>query len=156
LRIDEEMLEAAVKGAPEGGPPPGPTDEEMAAWLATLPSADKDGVLLRILRGDLAEAGRELQGRFRQGWRAGRRSAPESAADRRTVGRLLETRDEMSVVLERRAAEEQERERRRKEQERLKARDRRLATMQGRDAEFLRKAEGLLDGRQRSKYPEIA
>jgi hypothetical protein len=156
LRLSTDLLEAAVEGAPEGGPPAGPTEEEMAAWLAALPPADKDAVLLRILAGDLAEAGRELQGRFRQAWRAGRRAAPPEAEEsRRTVGRLLEAGEEMADVLKRRAAEERERERRRREQEKIRARDKRLAAMQGRDGEFLRKAEDLLAGRQRSTYPEV-
>jgi len=153
LRLDPALLEVAVRGAPEGGPPPGPTDEEMAAWLARLPASEKDSVLLDLLAGLGAEAGRRLQGRFRQAWRAGRQAAP-AAGPRRTVGQLLEAREGMARELERRAAEKREQERRRREQERDSARRKHLDSLQGRETELWRQVETLIATKQPARYDQ--
>jgi hypothetical protein len=156
LRISPELLEAAVQAASEDEAPAGPTADEMSAWLATLPAEDKDAVLTRMLRGELADAGRELQGRFRQAWRDSRRTAPVAEAGRRTVGQLLESREEMADVVQRRAEAERERQRQRKEREKAEAQEQRLDRLRGREEETLRHVEGLLDPIQRSRYDEIA
>ncbi|WP_246633368.1 hypothetical protein [Pseudonocardia nigra] len=115
LRIDPDLLAVAADspGAPE------PSEADMASWIANLPVAEKDAVLLALLRGTDPNLRAELLHRFRGAVppREGHRTAREllAAADARWTERAR-------VVDERRreAAAEQER-------LRVAARERRLA-----------------------------
>lgn len=60
--------------------------QELEAWVHTLPSAEKDALLLRALDGTSSLLGLELLQRFRAG-RA--HPASQAPAPRRTVGQLL-------------------------------------------------------------------
>jgi hypothetical protein len=117
LRIDPDLIAAAQQGkTPEVTPA-----EDMAAWVASMPAAEKDDVLLTLLRGDDPHLRAGLLQRFR-----GVASAPDGC---RTVGSLQVAAEERWAERAR-AAEEKRLEaaaaRKRREEE---ARERRLAAV---------------------------
>src|SRR5207248_5778081 len=65
LRVDPDLIEVAAASS-SGEAPAGPSAEDLAAWVAGLPGAEKDRLLLRLLQGEAAQAGRELLQRFRK------------------------------------------------------------------------------------------
>lgn len=78
LRLDEDLLAVAAQNST-------PLQENidpsaLGAWVTELPAADKDLLLLQVAQGQAAEARIELLRRFNG----------DTAADRRTVGELLD------------------------------------------------------------------
>jgi hypothetical protein len=98
LWIDDELVEAAAAGD-AGEVPAGPTAEALAAWVRTLPEADKDAVLTRLLHGEGVYLGAELLHRYRaEHMRKDGKGKPDVAEKRRTAGEL---RDEWEQCIER-------------------------------------------------------
>ncbi|MFI9451550.1 hypothetical protein [Amycolatopsis sp. NPDC052450] len=81
LRLDDELLASAAQTSPLLA------DDlsQVAAWMTNLPLADKDELLLQVVRGDGVAARRELLRRFR-----GEQTATISDPPRRTVADLLD------------------------------------------------------------------
>lgn len=75
LRIDTDLVAAAAEYSPPA--PAGHADGDLAAWVDRLAAAEKDAMLLGVMRGE-AQATRDCSSDFAP------RSAPTSAA-RRTV-----------------------------------------------------------------------
>jgi hypothetical protein len=94
LRLDSDLLEVAA-AASSGTAPIGPSADELASWVAELPEAEKNKLLLRLIEGDASHLGNELLLKFRQSrGRVGKRSARKSAGSaRRTVASLRAARD---------------------------------------------------------------
>ncbi len=83
LYLDAKLIEVAAEASPEL--PSGPSRDEMAPWVAALPEAEKNKMLVRIMRGENLSG--ELVARFR------RQQAPRATAGGavpRTVGALLD------------------------------------------------------------------
>ena len=85
LRIDPELLAAAVQGSPRVKSVP-VSRKAMAAWVASLPSREKDDALVRLMEEQDSPIGMELSARFSR-HRAAENPAPERP--RRTVAELL-------------------------------------------------------------------
>jgi hypothetical protein len=80
LDLDEDLLDIAAEASPQS---PG----DMASWIAQLPAAEKDALLLRAARGESAHLQAELQLGLRRF--TGAADQPEPAGSRRSVGELL-------------------------------------------------------------------
>jgi hypothetical protein len=118
LRLDDDLLTVAAEASPRLNET---TDdpERLAAWVAELPGAEKDRLLLRVLQDQTATVRMELVRRFRN-----RTTRPAAAPQRRTVGELLDK-------TARRRAERQQREEAERAEERARhKRDRALARKQ--------------------------
>ena len=103
LRITDELIEVAAEGN-SGEAPAEPSRDELARWVKTLSSGEKDDVLLRFLteEGDILLR-TELLRRFGE---ATRPQGRETSQDRRrTVAQLLEARDARIQENQRREAE---------------------------------------------------
>jgi hypothetical protein len=84
LRIDEHLLAAAASASTRQEVEPG-SASDVSRWLATAPTMEKDGLLLRVAHGDGALVQAELRARCREA------SAPadSNAHGHRTVKELL-------------------------------------------------------------------
>ncbi|QYN37774.1 hypothetical protein K1T35_11335 [Pseudonocardia sp. DSM 110487] len=115
LRIDPDLLAVAQRASIAAAPA-----EDMAAWVASLPAAEKDAALLTLLRGDDPHLRAGLLRRFRGAAPAqpGNRTAGElrAAAEARWKDRVRAEEER-----KRRAAEDRERERAAKRARRLAA-----------------------------------
>jgi hypothetical protein len=83
LRIDSDLLDIAAE-ASRSHKVESPDRAAMAASVASLPAAEKDGLLARIMEGGAARVGAELCSRFNR-----QRAVPAVEQSRRTVGNLL-------------------------------------------------------------------
>jgi len=100
LQVDPDLWAVAA-----AGPPPdtaAPSDAQAARWLAGLPAADKDAILLRFLRGDDPPLRAELLRRLRDQSAAG-----NGAHRRRTAGQLLVAAQGRQVERRREAVQRQ-------------------------------------------------
>ncbi|MET7396325.1 hypothetical protein ABZS66_22875 [Dactylosporangium sp. NPDC005572] len=108
LRLDDDLLDTAAQAsAPLTAP--APSAAALAMWVKQLPAADKDKVIVRLLRGDGTHLRAELLRQYSGG------AAPAAVSGGRTVGELLagaETRwaSRQRLADEREAAEQARRE----------------------------------------------
>jgi hypothetical protein len=89
LRIDDKLLKAAGK-AGAAAVDSGPAKEDLAKWVAKLPAAEKNKILLQLAEGNDPHLSLDLLRRFREsrGGPSVKKDA-EARQDRRTVGELL-------------------------------------------------------------------
>lgn len=85
LRIDPDLVAAAAQNS-DSIRPAGADPQQVAGWVAALPTAEKDATLIRLLTGDALAATAELRRRHQ------RIDGPAIATGpaRRTVGELLD------------------------------------------------------------------
>jgi hypothetical protein len=147
LQIDEDLIAVAA----EGSAPEPPEAEGLAAWIAQLPSAEKDAFLLRAAQGDHAGAAAALSRGFRA---TAPRQADDPARPRRTVGelngRVKAVREARAQERLRQAAEEQ----RLREEAEAAARERRLETLALRKVAAWVDIEQLVAARQQDSYDD--
>lgn len=63
LRVDTDLIAAAAEfSAPT---PARPADVDLAAWVGHLPAAEKNALLLKVMRGEQAQVAARLHRRFR-------------------------------------------------------------------------------------------
>lgn len=119
LRLDEELLDVAAE-ASAALTEETPSTVALTKWAKQLPAADKDDVIVRLLRGDGAHLRAELLRRYRGG------TAVEAVGDRRTAGELLAGAQASWAELQRLTEERQAAEQARREAAAAAARERRL------------------------------
>ena len=151
LRIDSDLITAAAVASADlvyAEATPG----AAAQWIAELPSAEKDALLLRLLQGQAGPAGMEMRNQFERR----RASKPTKLPTSRTVGQLLEAAESVRQTREheeaRRAAEELAR----SEREERAARARRLDELSLRIPQTWNEIETLVSKNQRAAYAEAA
>jgi hypothetical protein len=149
LRIDPDLVAAAAEGMPAGDPEQ--TRSALQAWLAALPGAEKDALLLRVADGEGPAARGELLKRFRDG-RAASLAATVRDRRRRTVGELRERARALSEERERREAEKGAREAARRAEADACARKKHLDALMGSEAELWRRVETLIRATQPRQY----
>jgi len=107
LRLDEDLVAIAGEDAPCAKLDCGP--DAMKDWIAALPEAEKDALLVRAAGGQGALVGSELIKSFRDS--VARQAQPDALdAGRRTVAQLRERRHERAAERARREAEARARE----------------------------------------------
>ncbi|MEV6930903.1 hypothetical protein AB0M46_41315 [Dactylosporangium sp. NPDC051485] len=119
LRVDEDLLDmAAQASAPLT--PKAPSAAALTKWVQRLPMADKDEVIVRLLRGDGAHLRSELLRRYGGG------AATEAVVGGRTVGELLAGAQTRWAGRQRQAEEREAAEQARREAAAAAAREQRL------------------------------
>jgi hypothetical protein len=106
LWLDDELIDAAAAGDTREAPT-GPTIEAVAAWVKTLPVADKDAILVRLVEGEGAYLAVELLHRYHADHLKKNGAAPAAATQRRTAGELRELWEQRIEQERRREAQEQ-------------------------------------------------
>lgn len=122
IRLDRDLLDVAVEGSPQATTTK-PSAAKVQAWVAGLPEAEKDALIVRVMRGDL-RVGTQLMRRFHDG------PGPKAQrTDRRTIADLLEAAQNLRENRARLAAEERERQAQQRERDAATAFQRRLDTL---------------------------
>jgi hypothetical protein len=137
--------------------PSGPSTEELAAWVAGLPRAETDRVLVRLMRGEGISLAGELLQRFRkdQARRQGRTDREMVAGEtRRMAGDLIEARDGLAEEKKRQAAERAAKEQARRARAQAEARSRHLDALAGREEELWGQVEAAIQTRQPRGYDQ--
>jgi hypothetical protein len=125
LRLDEDLLAVAAEVSPPLGKASA-DPEGLAAWVAKLPAAEKDRLLVRVAQDHAATVHLELLRRFRDV------TMPAAVGQsRRTVAELLDGAARIRGDRQRREAAQRAEEQARRETARALARERRLDDLAG-------------------------
>jgi hypothetical protein len=153
LRLDDDLIEvAAERSGPAGAVPGGPSRDETAAWIAALPAAEKDGLLLRVAEGDAQTVRMDLLRRFRIEHKPAPIASPEQGTlNRRTVSALLDEGQVRAEKRRRREAERKAAERARRERERA-ALAKYLSDLAAREDAAWKQVESMIDTKQQPEY----
>jgi hypothetical protein len=145
LRVDPDLLTAAA----EASRPPqakAPSAAVLGRWVRALPEADKDELLLRVLRGDGALLRPELLRRFH-----GKAGEPVAGAGR-TAGQLLTAAEKHRTRRQQRIREHDAAERQRREQEAAAAREQRLDALARNPKRAWQQIDALIEARKAKEY----
>lgn len=150
LRLDEDLLSVAAQAsAPLGDTALRP--DEVHAWIATLPTSEKDAILTRLLAEDDQTLVAELQRRFLES----RPRVPDAASPpRRTIGELIRAAEAHQLERQRREAERRAQEQASREREASLAREKHLDTLVGREAKLWSKVEDLVATKRPKEYAQ--
>jgi hypothetical protein len=146
LRLDDDLLAVAA----ETSPPLGKTVDDpkrLAAWVAKLPTAEKDQLLVRVARDHAAAVHMELLRRFRDDT-----TPPVADRPRRTVADLLDGAAHIRADRQRREAAQRAEEQTRREATRALARERRLDELAGDEEAAWTRVHAMIATRQPDEY----
>ena len=152
LRIDEDLLRAAAAASPRAAPAAEPGRGELAAWLRTLPAAEKDALLLSLFDEKAPNPRWEILRRLREA--RGADAPGTGTGPRRTVRELLARRASGAAERERQEAEQKAREEQRRARAEAAAREKHLASLHGREANLWRRAEALVQTKRPKEYDQ--
>ena len=145
LRLDPDLLTAATE-ASEPLTAKAPSDATLGRWVKALPDADKDDLLLRVLRGDGALLRSEMLRRFHG-------TTGDGAADgSRTVGELLAAGEKLWARRQEAARKREAAKRLRREQEAAAARAKRLEVLARDPAKAWKQVEALIETKRPKEY----
>ncbi|WP_158889250.1 hypothetical protein [Amycolatopsis anabasis] len=143
LRLDEDLLAVAAQTSP---PLEEIIDVDLANWVTTLPVAEKDRLLARVVQGEAARVRMELLRRFRD-------TAPTvDVPPRRTVADLLDDAARRRADRQRRLAAQRAEEEARQEHARALARERRLDELAGEEDAAWARVEAMIATRKPAEY----
>lgn len=150
LRIDADLLHVVAQ-ASQPMDQASPKREEILAWVAKLPSGEKDDLLVRLVTGeDAALPAAMLQRFIKECHMPGPRSAEQTK--RRTVGELLRAGKEHAEERRRSAAKKAAEEKARREREAAIARAKYLDGIAGRESKLWAEIESLIATKQPKSY----
>jgi hypothetical protein len=156
LRLDEHLLEAAIQGDTQPALVE-PTREEMAGWIAYLPRAEKDTLLVTLLTAEDAPMtlANRLRQRFHQAWRQAQPALIQTAAQsRRTTRELWHLRETLAQEAQRRQAAAEARKRAEQERQAAAQRKQYLASLVAQEPRLWQDIAALLSTTQPTKYDE--
>jgi FtsZ-interacting cell division protein YlmF len=145
LRLDPDLLAAAGEKS-ERLTPKTPSGAVLRKWVRGLSTAEKDDVVLRIMRGEDAMLRPELLRRFHG------QSDDSSGEARRTVGELLTAAEERSSHRQQRDQEREAAERKRAEEAAAAAREDRLNALASDSAEAWNQVDVLIATKRPKEY----
>jgi hypothetical protein len=153
LRIEEDLIEVAAESsvALEAA---GPSQEELAAWIAAMPEAKKDALLLEAAAHDNPHFRIELLRSFKQDRLPSDRNSEQAGPPRRTVSELRSAAESRATEWERREAERQAAEKAKRERERAAARAQYLETLAGREKQAWEQVGELIQTKQPKNYDQ--
>ncbi|MBI5115428.1 hypothetical protein HZA56_03050 [Candidatus Poribacteria bacterium] len=154
LRIDPDLI-ATVSEKSGEKLPHGPSKDDLATWVANLPSKDKDSFLMRLLDGDDPHVAAE----FRQRALFEIRGAADSASGlqsggRRSVGELVARAEVISKERKKREAEKKAKEEARLEKIRTENHKRHVESLFGKEAALWTEVDNLIATKQQKRYDE--
>ena len=152
IRLDTNLLRAAAAASPPMADNE-PTRVEIRQWLARLPVAKKDDLLVQLMAEDDGLLARELLRQVRREC-AVEQGPPRAAAERRTVSQLLQQAERAAEEQRRVAAENAAQEKARQEREAAIARARHLDALASREPVVWKQVESLIGTRQPKRYDQ--
>jgi predicted kinase len=152
LRLDKDLIQvAATASSPLADSEPKPA--EIRQWLARLPVAKKDDLLVRLLgKNEGLLVDEFLQQVRREG--AAEQGTATPATERRTVAELLQQAEKTAEERRRIAAERAGQERARRERAAAIARAQHLDALAGRGPAIWKQVEGLIARKQPKSYDQ--
>jgi hypothetical protein len=146
LMIDADLISAAAAGNKQEGAPAGPSQNDFAAWIATLEDRDKNAWLLELLAGHGTKARAEALLAFNKS-RAERAATGQDdcTTPHRTAGELLAAAEELR-------AERLARERQRAEKAKAASRKKHLDQLAAREAAAWKEVDSLLSATTAKKH----
>ena len=145
LRIDDDLIAVAAE-ASDHSPVVDCSDADLTSWVERLPVAEKNALLLRVIRGEDRHLGVELQRRFHGEAPAG------SAAGERTVGELLSAANARRRARELRADQERADQQARRQQQAAIAREKHLESLALQEEQAWRRVSTLIDAKKPRDY----
>ncbi len=153
LRIEEDLIEVAAESS-DALEIAGPSEEELAAWIAGLPESKKDALLLEAVAGNKPHFRVELLRLFEQHGASSGKHSEEPPPARRTVSQLLDAARARTDERERREAERKSAERAKREREEAVARAKYLEALAGREKQTWLEVDELIQTKQPKKYDQ--
>lgn len=153
LRIEEDLIEVAAE-ASVALDTAGPSQEELAAWIAAMPQAKKDALLLEAVARDNPHTRIELLRSFKQDRLPSEGHSEQAPPPRRTVSQLLSAAESHATERERREAKRQAAEEAKLEREQAAARAKYLETLAGREKQAWEQVGELIQTKQPKKYDQ--
>lgn len=146
LRIDEDLL---AVGAEDSRPmmDDKPSKATLTRWVESLPAAEKDAALLRLVSGDDAQLRTELLRRFH-----GRPASNDAENGSRIVGQLLATAETRRLERQRKVERRRAVERVRRERAAAAAREERLQDLAAREEQAWQRVAALIDTKRPREY----
>jgi hypothetical protein len=132
LRIDRDIVAAAAERSARVEKAT-PSERELSDWIRALPGADKDDLLLRLLREGDGLAAAELRQRYCQARSCAGQPGLGPAPPARTVGQILRRAAELAEARRLREADEVARKVADADRERARVREARIAALRGRE-----------------------
>ena len=146
LRLDEDLLVIAARGS-ERMELEEPAEVDLARWVQSLPTQDKDALLLRVARGEDASLRLELLRRWR-----GEPARSAGAAAGRTVADLLKAAAARRVERVRTAERQQAQARAQAERAAALVREQRLASLAAQEDSAWRRVSALVESKKPREY----
>jgi hypothetical protein len=146
LRLDRDLLAVAAEAS---GKPTvkAPSPASLARWVKRLPEADKDTIVLRLLRGDEAHLRTELLRRYH-----GEPARSAGAAGGRTAGQMLAAAEARWAGRQRLAEQRAAAERVRREQVAAAAREQRLKALAEQGEQPWHRVASMIETRKPKEY----
>jgi hypothetical protein len=148
LRIDPNLLAVAAQASPRTKAT-SVNREELVAWVALLPTKEKDDSLIRLMEGEDGQLGIDLYSRFSQQRAAGN---PVTQLPRRTVAELMAAAETLGEKRQREEAREAAAQKVRREHLAAVAREKHLDSIAGRELELCAKIKDLIATKQPKRY----
>ena len=152
LRIDTDLVSAAARESQllvHVEPKPG----EVRDWLAKLPVAAKDDLLMRLIASDDGALANELVQRMRRE-RGADQGMGRAVTKRRTVSDLLRAAEQAARERQRIAAEKAAKEKARQDHAAARARARHLDQLAGKELMLWERVKGLIATKQPKSYDQ--
>ena len=154
LRIDPDLIAAAAEQSDEGLTF-GLSTDDIAEWLAALPSKDKDTILMRMIEGDELHVGAEIRQRALSEIRGAREiSAGSRSSSRRSVGQLVARAEVIDEERRRKKAAKVAQEKAKRDREQAARRKKYLTSLVGEESALWVKVEKLIATKQPRRYDE--
>ncbi len=154
LRLDRDLIAAAAEGSAEG-PAFGLSKEDIAKWVAELPSKDKDAVITRMIEGDDLHIAAEIRQRaLSEIHGAGETSVGSRRSGRRSVGQLVARAKVIAEERRRKEAAQAARAKARREREHAEKRKKYLKSLVGKESGLWGEVDKLIATKQPKRYDE--
>jgi hypothetical protein len=150
LYLDPDWI-ATVADKSQPGPAE-PSEGDLAAWIAALPGAEKDALLMQAARGEGAPLGVELMNRFRRAQRPP--VGGDSTHPLRTVGELRQRFESERDMRRRQREEAAARTRQRAERRQAAQRAKHLDALVGKEDDIWHLVDHLAATKQSSSYKQ--
>ncbi|MGI8553896.1 MAG: hypothetical protein ACR2PL_24375 [Dehalococcoidia bacterium] len=155
LRLDKDLIAVAAERSAMLPKSP-PSSAGLSAWIAALPPAEKDSLLLRLAEGNESHLQMELLRRFRDATASERRAGTESADGGRSIKELLALANEHTAERLRGEAEQSARERAKQEQQQALARAAYLDKLRGQEEKLWQQIDKLAEAKRAKEYDQAA
>lgn len=145
LKLDPDLLAAAAEDSPVPARSP---ETGLAQWIAALPTAEKDALLLRSAQGTAPRLGPELLARYRKATVP----PPSASSGRRSAADLLDAAHTLRAQREKRVAQERAEAAERGLREAAEKHEARLVALARDPEQAWRDIDRLIDAKKPAEY----